>query len=84
MLGVDDLGESGCPRWSYGDGGSNTGYVSFTQNIHSVNLSYVLYRIQVVIGGSGMVVHMQSMNLLHKIYTVSIYHMYCIEVVTLG
>ena len=48
MLGVDDLGESGCPRWSYGDGGSNTVYVSFTQNIHSVNLSYVLYRIQVV------------------------------------
>ena len=26
----------------------------------------------------------QGMNLLHKIYTVSIYHMYCIEVVTLG
>ena len=41
MLGVDDLGESGCPRWSYGDGGSNTGYVSFTQKIHRVKLPYV-------------------------------------------
>ena len=51
MLGVDDLGESGCPRWSYGDGVLNTASVSFTQNIHSVNLSYVLYRIQVVPGG---------------------------------
>ena len=84
MLGVDDLGESGCPRWSYGDGVLNTGYESFTQNIHSVNLSYVLYRTQVVIGGLGMVVHFQSMNILHKIFTVSIYHIYHIQVVTLG
>ena len=55
MLGVDDLGESGCPRWSYGDGGSNTGYEYFTQNIHSVYLSYVSYT-----GGQiRMIVHIQ-------------------------
>ena len=71
MLGVDDLGESGCPRWSYGDGGSNTGYVSFAQNIHGVNLSYVLYQIQ-------------DMNLLHNKYTESNYHMYRVQVVKLG
>ena len=85
MPGVDDLGESGCPRWSYGDGVLNTASVSFTQNIHSVNLSYVLYRIQVVPGGHmRMVSNTGYESFTHKKYTESNYHMYRVQVVKLG
>ena len=84
MPGVDDLGESGCPRWSYGDGVLNTG-MYLLHKIYTVSIYHmycIVYRwSQVAIWGWSQI---QDMNLLHKKYTESNYHMYCIEVVTLG